>query len=153
MSKFNKAYDAWKEAEEEENRVFQRGGYASEQERREAEAAADDAYSAVADVVYGHGGPRPNSGGARPNSGPLPSRVVLHPFTHREKGPTISMVSLAIERCNDCGAIGWEIEFPEKLYVPALSDSHGDGFCGPQPESIEGQELQHKPGCQTAARK
>lgn len=92
MSKFNKAYDAWKEAEEEENRVFQRGGYASEQERREAEAAADDAYSAVADVVYGHGGPRPNSGGARPNS-------------------------------------------------------------GPQPESIEGQELQHKPGCQTAARK
>lgn len=52
-SVLGKAYDQWKAAEEAENRTWQRGGYASDTERKESEDAADAAYAAVVDTVYG----------------------------------------------------------------------------------------------------
>lgn len=91
------------------------------------------------------GGPRENSGGPRPNSGPLPSRVTLHPFTHRAKGRTHSAVTVRFERCNTCQSMGWEVVEAESLFdYDAPTD---EGFSGPQPESISDEPLVHKPGC------
>lgn len=91
------------------------------------------------------GGPRENSGGPRPNSGPLPSRVTLHPFTHRAKGRTHSAVTVRFERCNTCQSMGWEVVEAESLFdYDAPTD---EGFSGPQPESIADEPLVHKPGC------
>ena len=93
------------------------------------------------------GGARPNTGGARPNSGRLKGRILnFRPFTHGEKGRTYSQVSIAFERCNSCGAIGWGLGWAEELYRPDAPV--GDGYAGPQPgASIPDRPLVHVTGC------
>ena len=143
---FNSAYDAWKEAEEAENRAWQSD--ASREELQEAEANADAAYEAVADVVYGHGGPRPNSGGARPNSGALAGTIrSFHPFAWREKGDTISVAQFEFTRCNACGAIGWESLCPEMQWDASRPESEGWQAVA----SVPDKPLVHKPGCKLSA--
>lgn len=96
-------------------------------------------HASAVEAPYGHGG-------ARPNSGPLPSRVSFHAFSHAAKGRTHSAVTVHIQRCNTCGAMGRTVVEAESLFdYDAPADG---GFSGPQPESIADEPLIHKPGCE-----
>ena len=89
------------------------------------------------------GGPRKNAGGARPFSGPLKKRIEnFRPFAYGEKGDTYSQVSIAFERCNKCGAIGWEVLEREELYM-----QEGESYAAAPPQSIADRPLVHMAGC------
>ncbi len=93
---------------------------------------------------YGWGGSRPYTGGSRPNSGPLKSRITIRPFAHTEKGATHSSVTLQIDRCNHCGAMGWEVAEDESLYRYGQPEGY-TGFV--EVEGVAGHPLVHEADC------